>query len=157
MNSQYVHVSTLTGGVTQPALPTQSTSHFELTVNCSENVRYLGLFIDCNAHMEKIMATRARGTLKSMNLLGNSVKGLDHCNWRKQLSKILQDVPDEAVRRMLGAFRTAPSEPLHRLIAVLPIHIRLQLLSKTTALTLLTIPNSSQLIQRLGVPWCNMD
>jgi len=51
------------------------------TINCSDNIRYLGLFIDhkliWNRHI-KIMATRAHGTLKSMKLLGNSVKGLDH-------------------------------------------------------------------------------
>ena len=114
-----------------------------------------------------------------MKLLGNSLKGLDHGNWRlaynatclpvltygspiwfkkqKQLSKILQSVQDEAVRWMMGAFRTTPAEPLHQLIVILPIHIRLQMLSKNAALTLLTIPHSSQLIQRLGPPWCNTD
>jgi hypothetical protein len=150
------------------------------TINCSDNVRYLGLFIDhklsWHRHV-KIMATRARGTLKSMKLLGNSVRGLDHGSWRlaynaiclpvltygspiwfkqqKQLSKTLQAVQDEAVRWMMGAFRTTPTEPLHQLIAILPIHIRLQMLSKTAALTLLTVPHSSQLIQRLGQPWCD--
>ncbi len=150
------------------------------TVHCSDNVRYLGLFIDhkltWHRHV-KIMATRARGTLKSMKLLGNSVKGLDHGSWRlvynaiclpvltygspiwfkqqKQLTKILQTVQDEAIRWMLGAFRTTPVEPLHQLIAILPMHICLQLLSKTVALTLLTIPHSSQIIQRLGPPWCD--
>src|SRR6266852_2055496 len=152
------------------------------TVNCADNVRYLGLFIDhkltWNWHV-KIMATRARGTLKSMKLLGNSVKGLDHSSWhlaynaiclpvltygspiwfkqQKQLSKTIQVVQDEAVRWMMGAFRTTPAEPLHQLIAILPIHIHLQMLSKTAALTLLTIPHSSQLIQRLGPPWCSAD
>jgi hypothetical protein len=47
------------------------------------------------------------------------------------------------------------AEPLHQLIAILPIHIRLQMLSKTAALTLLTVPHSSQIIQRLGQPWCD--
>jgi len=167
----------------RPSTITIPTSEGELTtINCSDNVRYLGLFIDhkltWHRHV-KIMATRARGTLKSMKLLGNSVKGLDHGNWRlaynaiclpvltygspiwfkeqKQLSKILQAVQDEAVRWMMGAFRTTPAEPLHQLIAILPIHIRLKMLSKTAALTLLTIPHSSQLIQRLGPPWCDAD
>ena len=167
----------------RPSTITVPTGEGELTtVNCTDNVRYLGLFIDhkltWNRHV-KIMATRARGTLKSMKLLGNSVKGLDHGSWRraynaiclpvltygspvwfkqqKQLSKILQVVQDEAVRWMMGAFRTTPAEPLHQLIAILPIHIRLQMLSKTAALTLLTIPHSSQLIQRLGPPWCGAD
>ena len=151
-------------------------------VNCSDNVRYLGLFIDhklsWHRHV-KIMATRARGTLKSMKLLGNSVKGLDHGSWRlaynaiclpvltygspiwfkqqKLLAKTLQAVQDEAVRWMMGAFRTTPAEPLHQLIAILPIHIRLQMLSKMAALTLLSVPHSSQLIQRLGQPWCEVD
>src|ERR1700733_14342799 len=58
---------------------------------------------------------------------------------------------------MMGAFWTTPAEPLHQLIAILPVHIRLQMLSKTAALTLLTIPHSSQLIQRLGHPWCSID
>jgi hypothetical protein len=57
----------------------------------------------------------------------------------------------------MGAFRTTPAEPLHQLIAILPIHIRLQMLSKMAALTLLTIPHSSQLIQRLGPPWCSAE
>jgi hypothetical protein len=167
----------------RPSTITVPTSEGEpMTINCSDNVRYLGLFIDhkltWNRHV-KIMATRARGTLKSMKLLGNSVKGLDHGNWRlaynaiclpvltygspiwfkqqKQLSKTLQAVQDEAVRWMMGAFRTTPAEPLHQLIAILPIHIRLQMLSKTAAFTLLTIPHSSQLIQHLGPPWCSVD
>jgi hypothetical protein len=69
--------------------------------------------------------------LKSMKLLGNSVKGLDHGSWRlaynaiclpvlmygspiwfkqqKQLSKTLQVVQDEAVRWMMGTFRMTPT------------------------------------------------
>lgn len=50
-------------------------------INCSDNVRYLGLFINhkllWHRHV-KIMATRAHGTLKSMKLLSNSVRGLNH-------------------------------------------------------------------------------
>lgn len=57
----------------------------------------------------------------------------------------------------MGAFRTTPAQPHHQLIATLPIHFRLQMLSKTAALTLLTVPHSSQLIQCLGLPWCNAD
>ena len=165
----------------RPSTITVPTSEGEpTTINCTDNVGYLGLFIDhkltWNQHV-KIMATRVRGTLKSMKLLGNSVKGLDHSSWRlaynaiclpvltygsliwfkqqKQLSKTLQVVQDEAVRWMMGTFRTTPADLLHQLIAILPIHIHLQMLSKTTALTLLTIPHSLQLIQHLGPPWCD--
>jgi len=57
----------------------------------------------------------------------------------------------------MGAFWTTPVELLHQLIAILPIHICLQMLSKTAVLTLLTILHSSQLIQCLGPPWCDTD
>jgi hypothetical protein len=52
----------------------------------------------------------------------------------------------------MGAFRTISTEPLHQPIAILPMHIRLQMLSKPAALSLLVIPHSSQLIQCLGPP-----
>ena len=49
----------------------------------SENVCYLGLFIDHKLtwyrHI-KIMATHARSTLKALHLLGNSICRLDHGN-----------------------------------------------------------------------------
>jgi hypothetical protein len=128
-------------------------------------------------HRPGVRPPPARSTLKSMKLLGNSVKGLDHGSWRlaynaicllvltygspiwfkqqKQHSKTLQVAQDEVVRWMMGAFWTTPAEPLHQLNAILPMHIRLQMLSKTAALTLLTVLHSSQLIQRLGPPWCN--
>ena len=51
----------------------------------SENVHYLGLFINHKLTWHwhvKIMATQARGTLKALHLLGNSIRGLDHGNWR---------------------------------------------------------------------------
>ena len=40
-------------------------------------------------------------------------------------------------------------------MAILPIDLRLTTLSKMAALSLLSIPHSSQLIQRLGPPWCS--
>jgi Reverse transcriptase (RNA-dependent DNA polymerase) len=151
-----------------------------VTITSSKNVRYLGLFIDHKLtwhHHVKVMATRACRTLKALHLLGNSIHGLDHGNWRlaynaiclpiltygspiwykgqKQLTKLLQDVQNDAVRWIVGAFCSTPTDPLHQLIAILPIDLCLQMLSKTAALTLLTVPHSSQLIQRLGPPWCN--
>ena len=101
-------------------LPTDNNTTVDIP--SSENVWYLGFFIDhklsWHRHV-KIMATRVRGTLKALRLLGNSVRGLDHGNWRltfnaiclpvltygspvwykgqKQLTKLLQDVQDDAV------------------------------------------------------------
>jgi hypothetical protein len=156
-----------------------STDDINVTIQATDNVRYLGLYINhkLNWHQHvKIMATRARGSLKALQLLGNSIRGLNHGNWRlaynavcllvltygspvwyngqKSLSDILQQVQDYAVRRILGAFCTTPAAPLHQLCAILPMHIRLQMLSRTAALSLLSVPHSSQLIQRLGPPWC---
>jgi ribonuclease HI len=56
----------------------------------------------------------------------------------------------------MGAFCTIPVDPLHQLSAILPMDLRLRMLSKTAALSLLSIPHSSQLIQRLGPPWCGL-
>ena len=159
-------------------LPSNDTE--EITINSSDDVRYLGLFINYKLSWHrhiKIMATRTRGTLKALQLLGNSVRGLDHGNWRlaynaiclpvltygspiwfhgqKSFADTLQRVQDVAVRWIMGAFRTTPAEPLHQLCAILPMHIRLDMLSKTAALSLLSVPHNSQLIQRLGPPWCN--
>ena len=82
------------------------------------------------------MCNRARASLKALQLLGNSVRGLDHANWKlaynaiclpaltygcqlwftgKQvgLVKKLQTVQNDATKIMTGTFRTTPREPLH--------------------------------------------
>jgi len=123
------------------------------------------------------MASHARGSLKALQLLGNSIHGLNHGNWhlvyntvclpvltysspiwykgQKKLVNILQRVQDFTVRKILGTFCTMPVGPLHQLCTILPMHICLQMLSETAALSLLTILHNSQLIQRLGLPWCD--
>jgi len=56
----------------------------ELTVQSSDTIRYLGLYINHKLNWFQhitIMATRTRGTLKALQLLGNSIRGLDHGNW----------------------------------------------------------------------------
>jgi hypothetical protein len=60
------------------------------------------------------------------------------------------------VCRIMGVFCTAPVEPLYQLSAILPMDLRLHMLSKTAVLSLLSIPHSSQLIQRLGLLWCSL-
>ena len=55
-------------------------------------LQYLGLYIDeClkwDRHI-KIMVTRACSTIKAMNLLGNSVRGLDFLNWRRVYNALI--------------------------------------------------------------------
>jgi hypothetical protein len=75
-------------------------------------------------------------------------------NDQRKLTVTLQRVQDYAVCRIMGAFCTMPAEPLHQLCAILPMKLRLQMLSKSAVFSLLSIPHSSQLIQWLGPPWC---
>jgi hypothetical protein len=115
-------------------------------------------------------------TIKALRLLGNSVRGLNHAKWRlaynvvclpvlmygcqlwymgkqKTLVKKLQTVQNEAVRVIAGAFRTTPCEPLHQLPTILPMDIRLEILTQNTALRLYRVSRDSQLLKRLGGDW----
>jgi hypothetical protein len=65
----------------------------------------------------------------------------------------LQTVQNEAVRVISGSFRTAPREPLHQLLSILPIDLRLDMLTKTYALRLYRLPRASQPLKRLQEPW----
>jgi hypothetical protein len=123
-----------------------------------------------------VVCNRARASLKALQLLGNSVRGLDQANWRlaynaiclpvltygcqlwyrgKQVTLVrkLQVVQNEAVRIISGTFRTTPREPLHHLLTILPMDVRLSLLLKNTALRLYKVPKESQLLARLGGAW----
>jgi hypothetical protein len=56
------------------AIPADDTG--KLTIQCSDTVRYLGLFFNHKldwTHHTNIMVTRTRGTLKALQLLGNSI------------------------------------------------------------------------------------
>ena len=148
-------------------------------VNAAATVRYLGFFInhklDWTEHVN-IMCNRARASLKALQLLGNSIRGLSAANWRlvynavclpvltygcqlwftgqqKTLVKKLQTVQNEGVKIIAGAFRTAPRDALHEHLSIFPMHIRLTMLTKTSALRLYRLPNESQLLCRLGEPW----
>jgi Reverse transcriptase (RNA-dependent DNA polymerase) len=149
-------------------------------IQSTDTVQYLGLFINHKltwAQHVNIMAMQTHSTLKALQLLGNSTRGLDYGNWRlafnaiclpmltygspvwfsgqKQLMATLQRVQDMVIRWIMGAFCTTPAKPLHQLCGILPMHLRLEMLSKNAALSLLSIPHNSQLIQHLGPPWCN--
>ena len=147
-------------------------------VAASDHVRYLGFHLDHKLqwqHHVTIMTNRAKSALKSLQLLGNSVRGLDFMRWRLAynaiclpiltygiqlwyrgqvgLVKQLQGAQNEAVRVITGAFKMAPREPLHQLIAILPFDLRIQMLMKNSALRLYRLPRESQLLKRLGGPW----
>jgi len=157
-------------------LPAQQTYY---RVQASQSLRYLGFFFDTNlnwSHHVEVMCNRTRATIKALQLLGNSVRGLDHARWRlaynaiclpvltygcqlwytgkqKGLVQRLQIVQNEAVKVISGAFRTAPREPLHQLLSILPMDLRLTMLTQNTALRLYKVSKESQLLRRLGGDW----
>lgn len=122
------------------------------------------------------MCNRARVTIKALQLLGNSVRGLDHMRhtwWKlaynaiclpvltygcqlwyngKQVTlvKKLQTVQNNTVKAISRAFQTTPREPFHQLLNIFPMDLRLDMLTKNMALHLYRLPKDSQLLLRLG-------
>ena len=143
-------------------------------------MRYLGFFInhrlDWAPHIDT-MCNRARASIKALQVLGNTHRGLSMANWRlvfnavclpvlsygchlwmashnkNTLVKKVQLVFNEGVKVISGAFRTAPCEPLHEIVRVLPARHYLEKLTITSALRLYRIPPTSQLRCRLGPEW----
>ena len=148
-------------------------------VPCSNTLRYLGFFfdhkLDWKQHVE-VMCNRTHATLIALQILGNSIHGLDHARWRlaynticlpvltygchmwftgkqKTLIKKLQTVQNKAVRIILGTFRTMPREPLHQLLTIFPMEVRLNMLLQNSALHLYKVPQESQLLKESGTCW----
>lgn len=148
-------------------------------VTAVHRLRYLGFFIDHKLRWEhhvNMMCNRARASIKGLQLLGNSVRGIDFAQWRlaynaiclpvltygcqlwytgkqKKLANKLQVVQNEGVRLIAGAFKTAPRELLHQMFNILPIDLRLWLMTDNSALRLYRLQTSSQVLLRLGGDW----
>ena len=152
--------------------------NLEYRVDASNTVRYLGIYFDFRLSWKEhvhVMTNRARSTLKALRLLGNSIRGLDWANWRVVYNAVilpiltyaapvwysgqagllddLRKAQNAAVRHVAGAFSTTPIEPLHQLMGILPIDLRLQLLCKNAALRFYRLPTNSQLVARIPGPW----
>ena len=91
------------------------------------------------------MANRGRSTIHGINILGNSVRGIDMLKWwkvyntlvipvmtygilvwykghgQKGLTNLLQTAQHEGIHKLLGMFKTTPIEPLHNLTGIPPI------------------------------------
>jgi hypothetical protein len=131
------------------------------TVIPVENLHYLGFFINRCLKWEHhvcTMCNRARASIKALMVLGNSIRGLSMANWRivlnavclpvmtwgcqlwfkeggtKSLVKMLQQVQNEMVKVVTGAFHTAPREPLLQITRMLPMRHFLEKLTYTSAL-----------------------
>jgi hypothetical protein len=145
-----------------------------------DTLRYLGFFINRRLKWEphvRIMCNRARTSIKALQVLGNSIRGLSMANWRlvlnavclpvmtwgcqlwfrnkgpKGLVKMLQQVQNEMVKIITGSFHTAPRETLLQITRMLPMRHFLEKLTYTSALRLYRLPNESQLLKRLGPDW----
>ena len=70
----------------------QDASNGTLSVPRSTSVRYLGIFFDYklswNLHV-KTMTCRAHSTIRALQVLGNSIRGLDLANWRRVFHAIV--------------------------------------------------------------------
>jgi hypothetical protein len=69
------------------------------------------------------------------------------------LLKELCGAQNLAIRHIAGAFCTSPVEPLHELMAILPIDLCLKLLVKNMTLHFYKIPLNSQLIAWVLGSW----
>jgi hypothetical protein len=145
-----------------------------------ETLRYLGFFIHRCLKWEphvRIMCNRAWASIKALQVLGNSIRGLSMANWRivlnaiclpvmtwgvqlwyrtrgaKGLIAMLQRVQNDMVKVVVGAFHTAPREALLQLTWMLPMRHFVEKLTYTSALRLYRLPWASQLLQRLGPDW----
>jgi hypothetical protein len=157
--------------------PLENTSY---AVQASDTVRYLGFFINHKLDWEPhvmIMCNHAHASIKALQVLGSSHHSLSMANWRLvfnavclpvlsygcqlwanspkviSLMKKVQLVFNKGVKVISGAFRTAPWEPLHEILRVLPARHFLEKLIHTSSLRLYRVPRGSQLLSHLGHEW----
>jgi Reverse transcriptase (RNA-dependent DNA polymerase) len=157
-------------------LPSRNTYY---QVQASTTLQYLGFFLNTRlmwTHHIEVMCNRVRASIKALQLLGNSVQGLDQAKWRlaynaiclpvltyscqlwfmgkqKTLVKKLQTTQNKAVKVIAGMFCTTPHKPLHQLLTILPMDIRLKMLTQNMALRLYSVSKDSQLLKWLGGDW----
>jgi hypothetical protein len=115
------------------------------------------------------MCNRARTSIKALQVLGNSIRGLSMANWRLVLNAVCLPVLTygsqlwfltgaakgltNMVRQVTGAFRTAPCKPLLHFTCMLPMKFFIKKLTHMSVLRLYRLPRESQLLRRLGVDW----
>ena len=157
-------------------IPSHSTYYH---VKAAMNIQYLGFYINHKLnwprHVE-IMCNQAWASLKFLQILGNSICGINFAQWRmvynavclpvltygcqlwftgKQVSLVLklQRVQNEVVWIISGSFSTALCNPLHQILSILPMSLCLDMLTLNYALRLYRLPRDSQLLKCLQDPW----
>ena len=166
--------------VTPPHSLTLPSPQGPYDVTAATTVHYLGFFFHHCLKWEphvRIMCNRARTSIKALQVLGNTIRGLSMANWRlvmnavclpvltygcqlwyrphgtKGLINMLQRVQNDMVKVVAGSFHTAPREALLQLTRMLPMRLHVEKLTLTSALCLYRLPRDSQLLQRLGPLW----
>jgi hypothetical protein len=147
--------------------------------------RYLGFFFDCKLTFRehaRFYTTRAFTTVRSMGMLGNSVRGLLPSQKRllyrtcvipvmtygfrlwffkgarvKGIVKAMSQVQATAVWWITGTFRTTPGGGAESLGGLLPMHILLQRLADRGATCMSFLTNSHPLRAILGAPLVGTD
>jgi hypothetical protein len=76
--------------------------------------------------------------------------------WFTGQARLLRELctaQNKAIHHISGAFRTTPVDPLHQLMGIMPIDLRIRMLIKNALLRLYRLPPSSQLLTRAPGPW----
>lgn len=164
----------------RPALRLPNNSGGESTIRPAESYRWLGIHWDPRLNFAthvKRMAARASGVVNAMRMLGNTMSGLSPlfmrsihiaCTlsilcfgasvWYKakrqgNLIQCLEVVLRAAMRQILGAFRTTPTEVLNIETSIPPLDLILDARRERAALRLARMPDTHPVIQRLGADW----
>ncbi|KAG5223534.1 reverse transcriptase from mobile element jockey protein [Salix suchowensis] len=126
-----------------------------LTVFPNPIMRWLGFFLDRKLEFKehvRIMCNRAMSKVQALNVLGNSVRGMNHANRRlayktivlpvltygaplwytgicqKGLTNQMTKVQNAGLRLILGTFHTSQVAALHHIGSILPIPLLLAVL-----------------------------
>ena len=117
------------------------------------------------------MTNRARSTVKALQILGNSIQGLNWTQWQTVFNAVILPIltyvapiwytgqagltcslltaQNEAIRHMAGAFHTTPVDPLLQLMGIMPIDIHIEKRIKNASLRLYCLPLNLQLLARV--------
>jgi len=143
-------------------------------------IRWLGAFLDSKLSWKlhaQVMNERGRTILSRMKLLGNTIRGMNQSNKRtlvnaciepvltyctpiwyrpdklqKHLIKKLETIHNDAMRWVLGVFRTTPTMALNVLSDIPPLHLTIDKLAKGMCLRLFWLPLTSPVIRLFRLP-----
>jgi len=132
---------------------------------------YLGVYITEDLKWKQhvnIMTNRARSTIRGINILSNSVQGLDYMNWRrvynvlvipsltyelqvwytgvgqKSLIQCMQITQNEGIHKLTGVFKMIPIELLQNLTGIPPISYLMKKLMHAYSYRLRGVPPNAK-------------